>query len=177
MRFSARKFVSAWLAPSPLIYILNSISLVFPLSLMHPDVHVHQQQQGELPISSIPPVGSACIALVLPTPRMQSQIHELAKSLPPPRKQNTACDACRSGSRSSLVVRSHFLHRSRKVKCHRLSGQDKVSSVFRRHDYHSHLPFSVPGNLPCSLLYIWFSLMITASTVYPKTTLARKFAL
>ncbi|KAJ7600995.1 hypothetical protein C8J56DRAFT_911818 [Mycena floridula] len=47
--------------------------------------------------------------LVLPTPSMQNQIHELAKTLPPPRKQNTACDACRS----------------RKVKCHRLPGQDK----------------------------------------------------
>ncbi|KAF8194249.1 hypothetical protein BJ912DRAFT_1021497 [Pholiota molesta] len=40
---------------------------------------------------------------------MQNQIHELAKTLPPPRKQNTACDACRS----------------RKVKCNRLPGQDK----------------------------------------------------
>jgi hypothetical protein len=47
--------------------------------------------------------------LVLPTPSMQSQMHELAKSLPPPRKQNTACDACRS----------------RKVKCHRIPGQEK----------------------------------------------------
>lgn len=48
--------------------------------------------------------------LVLPTPTMQNQIHELAKTLPPPRKQNTACDACRA----------------RKVKCHRVPGQDKV---------------------------------------------------
>ncbi|KAJ6508924.1 hypothetical protein C8R45DRAFT_1208509 [Mycena sanguinolenta] len=49
--------------------------------------------------------------LSLPTPSMQNQIHELAKtSLPPPRKQNTACDACRS----------------RKVKCNRLPGQDKI---------------------------------------------------
>lgn len=31
----------------------------------------------------------------MPTPSMQNQIHELAKTLPPPRKQNTACDACR----------------------------------------------------------------------------------
>ncbi|TFK73576.1 hypothetical protein BDN72DRAFT_814134 [Pluteus cervinus] len=46
---------------------------------------------------------------VLPTPSMQNHIHELAKTLPPPRKQNTACDACRS----------------RKVKCNRLPGQDK----------------------------------------------------
>ncbi|THH27039.1 hypothetical protein EUX98_g7153 [Antrodiella citrinella] len=29
------------------------------------------------------------------TPSIQNQIHELAKTLPPPRKQNTACDACR----------------------------------------------------------------------------------
>ncbi|KAJ7095959.1 hypothetical protein B0H15DRAFT_82387 [Mycena belliarum] len=47
--------------------------------------------------------------LSLPTPSMQNQMHELAKTLPPPRKQNTACDACRS----------------RKVKCNRLPGQDK----------------------------------------------------
>ncbi|KAI0632440.1 hypothetical protein C8Q77DRAFT_924437 [Trametes polyzona] len=40
---------------------------------------------------------------------MQNQIHELAKTLPPPRKQNTACDACRA----------------RKVKCNQLPGQDK----------------------------------------------------
>ncbi|KAG8214469.1 hypothetical protein J3R82DRAFT_9522 [Butyriboletus roseoflavus] len=51
-----------------------------------------------------PPVG-----LVLPTQLVQNQIHELAKTLPPPRKQNTACDACRS----------------RKVKCNRLPGQEK----------------------------------------------------
>nr|GAT58784.1 predicted protein [Mycena chlorophos] len=48
--------------------------------------------------------------LALPSHSMQSQMHELAKTLPPPRKQNTACDACRS----------------RKVKCNRLPGQDKV---------------------------------------------------
>lgn len=47
--------------------------------------------------------------LALPTPSMQNQIHELAKTLPPPRKQNTACDACRA----------------RKVKCNRLPGQEK----------------------------------------------------
>ncbi|KAH6912531.1 hypothetical protein BKA70DRAFT_765503 [Coprinopsis sp. MPI-PUGE-AT-0042] len=47
--------------------------------------------------------------LVLPTASFQNQIHELAKTLPPPRKQNTACDACRS----------------RKVKCNKLPGQDK----------------------------------------------------
>uniref|UniRef100_A0A8H8CMA0 Zn(2)-C6 fungal-type domain-containing protein n=1 Tax=Psilocybe cubensis TaxID=181762 RepID=A0A8H8CMA0_PSICU len=60
---------------------------------MQHDIHYPNQQQG----------------LVLPTPSMQNQIHELAKTLPPPRKQNTACDACRA----------------RKVKCNRLPGQDK----------------------------------------------------
>ncbi|KAH8824974.1 hypothetical protein DL96DRAFT_1817587 [Flagelloscypha sp. PMI_526] len=40
---------------------------------------------------------------------MQNYAHELAKTLPPPRKQNTACDACRA----------------RKVKCHRIAGQEK----------------------------------------------------
>ncbi|KAI0755265.1 hypothetical protein C8Q80DRAFT_1216974 [Daedaleopsis nitida] len=44
-----------------------------------------------------------------PSPTMQNQIHELAKTLPPPRKQNTACDACRA----------------RKVKCNQIPGQDK----------------------------------------------------
>ncbi|KAF8490785.1 hypothetical protein F5888DRAFT_1620637 [Russula emetica] len=48
-------------------------------------------------------------ALSLPSPSVQNQIHELAKTLPPPRKQNIACDACRQ----------------RKVKCHQLSGQPK----------------------------------------------------
>ncbi|KAH9933240.1 uncharacterized protein BXZ73DRAFT_46460, partial [Epithele typhae] len=43
------------------------------------------------------------------SPTMQNQIHELAKTLPPPRKQNTACDACRA----------------RKVKCNQIPGQEK----------------------------------------------------
>ncbi|KAI9465043.1 hypothetical protein BJY52DRAFT_1114446 [Lactarius psammicola] len=48
-------------------------------------------------------------AIALPSPSVQNQIHELAKTLPPPRKQNIACDACRQ----------------RKVKCHQLPGQPK----------------------------------------------------
>ncbi|EJC98863.1 uncharacterized protein FOMMEDRAFT_95450 [Fomitiporia mediterranea MF3/22] len=39
----------------------------------------------------------------------QNHIHELAKTLPPPRRQNVACDACRT----------------RKVRCTQLPGQDK----------------------------------------------------
>ncbi|KAJ7857696.1 hypothetical protein B0H14DRAFT_2352091, partial [Mycena olivaceomarginata] len=53
--------------------------------------------------------------LSLPTPSMQNQMHELAiKALPPPRKQNTACDACRS----------------RKVRCNRLPGNEKASKSY-----------------------------------------------
>ena len=39
---------------------------------------------------------SPATAFNFSSPSMQNQIHELAKTLPPPRKQNTACDACRS---------------------------------------------------------------------------------
>lgn len=70
--------------------------------------------------------------LSLPNQFMQNHIHELAKSLPvpppAPRKQNTACDACRSVDR--LMFRPFFflMHvvRSRKVRCNRIPGQDKV---------------------------------------------------
>ncbi|KAH9038222.1 hypothetical protein EDB85DRAFT_1934135 [Lactarius pseudohatsudake] len=41
-------------------------------------------------------------AIALPSPSAQNQIHELAKTLPPPRKQNIACDACRYAHLSSL---------------------------------------------------------------------------
>ncbi|KAF9468560.1 hypothetical protein BDZ94DRAFT_1245690 [Collybia nuda] len=63
-----------------------------------------------LTISDSPQESSPQTVFALPTQSMQNQIHELAKTLPPPRKQNTACDACRS----------------RKVKCNRLPGQEKV---------------------------------------------------
>ncbi|KAI1794863.1 hypothetical protein LXA43DRAFT_994625 [Ganoderma leucocontextum] len=53
--------------------------------------------------------GSSSQSFNFSSPSMQNQIHELAKTLPPPRKQNTACDACRA----------------RKVKCNQLPGQDK----------------------------------------------------
>ncbi|KAJ7134442.1 hypothetical protein C8R44DRAFT_770486 [Mycena epipterygia] len=66
-------------------------------------------QQHDFPSPSEPSSSVAQPGLLLPTPSMQNQMHELAKTLPPPRKQNTACDACRS----------------RKVKCNRLPGQDK----------------------------------------------------
>ncbi|TFK40606.1 hypothetical protein BDQ12DRAFT_679740 [Crucibulum laeve] len=66
-------------------------------------------QQDHIFPSQDPASPSAQPGLVLPSPSIQNHIHELAKTLPPPRKQNTACDACRS----------------RKVKCNRLPGQDK----------------------------------------------------
>ena len=76
-------------------------------------------------------------ALSLPSPSVQNQIHELAKTLPPPRKQNIACDACRCARISSLVIIHSLIphrlasrcrppYRQRKVKCHQLPGQPKV---------------------------------------------------
>ncbi|EDR13813.1 uncharacterized protein LACBIDRAFT_309226 [Laccaria bicolor S238N-H82] len=58
---------------------------------------------------------------------MQNQIHELAKTLPPPRKQNTACDACRT----------------RKVKCNRFPGQDKCQHCLSK-------------NYPCTSVFRHF---------------------
>jgi len=70
-------------------------------------------------------------ALSLPSPSVQNQIHELAKTLPPPRKQNIACDACRYARIYPLVLLprhllSRALNRQRKVKCHQLPGQPKA---------------------------------------------------
>jgi len=65
---------------------------------------------------------------------MQNHIHELAKSLPvpqpAPRKQNTACDACRLADQC-IVCLAFLIHivRSRKVKCNRIPGQDKVPHI------------------------------------------------
>ena len=50
-------------------------------------------------------------AVALPSPAVQNQIHELAKTLPPPRKQNIACDACRY---------AHFLYPIPLFTAHRL---------------------------------------------------------
>ncbi|KAL1950745.1 hypothetical protein VTO73DRAFT_5869 [Trametes versicolor] len=57
------------------------------------------------------------------SPTMQNQIHELAKTLPPPRKQNTACDACRA----------------RKVKCNQVPGQDKCQHCLSKNYPCTHL--------------------------------------
>jgi hypothetical protein len=75
-------------------------------------------------------------ALSLPSPSVQNQIHELAKTLPLPRKQNIACDACRCAANSYyplITLIPHYLpslsrapNRQRKVKCHQLPGQPKV---------------------------------------------------
>ena len=63
-------------------------------------------------------------ALSLPSASVQNQIHELAKTLPPPRKQNIACDACRCALIHSLITRSR-LHRSSP----RQAEESKVQSV------------------------------------------------
>jgi hypothetical protein len=94
------------------------------------------------------------IGLILPTPSMQNQIHELAKTLPPPRKQNTACDACRF-VRTFKVVNTCIIHnfiRSRKVKCNRFPGQEKVFilnvlSVYLHTHFLSLLSSLVPGDI------------------------------
>ncbi|KAL0960646.1 hypothetical protein HGRIS_005674 [Hohenbuehelia grisea] len=44
--------------------------------------------------------------LALPNQSFQNQIHELAKTLPPPRKQNTACDACSDSAFGGVPPRS-----------------------------------------------------------------------
>ena len=69
---------------------------------MQHDIHYQRSAHMSHPQSQFAPNAIAFGAppspapgLVLPTPSMQNQIHELAKTLPPPRKQNTACDACR----------------------------------------------------------------------------------
>ncbi|CCM05930.1 uncharacterized protein FIBRA_08169 [Fibroporia radiculosa] len=72
-----------------------------------------------LPFSAHSP--PTATAFNLTTTTMQNQIHELAKTLPPPRKQNTACDACRSVPLPPAPTQ----RRSRKVKCNQLPGQDK----------------------------------------------------
>ncbi|KXN88208.1 hypothetical protein AN958_07667 [Leucoagaricus sp. SymC.cos] len=78
------------------------------------------QPSTYIPPSSTPRLNPDLVSpldLSLPNQSMQNHIHELAKSLPvpqAPRKQNTACDACRS----------------RKVKCNRIPGQEKCQVLF-----------------------------------------------
>lgn len=88
---------------------------------------------------------------------MQNQMHELAKTLPPPRKQNTACDACRS----------------RKVKCNRLPGLDKVRLRRLFIELIAHDLRLVSGNL-AHLSYPGRCIhLLVYSTVYPRTIHAR----
>ena len=102
---SLTRFAFAWPEESiPCIYTSPSIISSSPSLPIH-------GPQYPLPRPSSPPapparsgtvhslwpssLSNAHKGLVLPTQSVQNQIHELAKSLPPPRKQNTACDACR----------------------------------------------------------------------------------
>jgi hypothetical protein len=98
-------------------------------------------------------------ALSLPSPSVQNQIHELAKTLPPPRKQNIACDACRCALNPLSLVSFHSLipqrlaslsrppHRQRKVKCHQLPGQLKARPLPSTPRCPS---LTVPGAFPVS---------------------------
>ncbi|KAH9955162.1 hypothetical protein BC827DRAFT_1238625 [Russula dissimulans] len=66
-------------------------------------------------------------ALSLPSPSVQNQIHELAKTLPPPRKQNIACDACRQ--RKHCMVKNYpCTHHAQQAT----SEKKRVSTVNRR---------------------------------------------
>lgn len=71
------------LQPSPSWFLWSAISL---------SLSIHSSYSP-----TFPP------ALALPSQSAQSHMHELAKTLPPPRKQNTACDACRSGALPFLL--------------------------------------------------------------------------
>jgi len=100
--------------------------------------------------------------LSLPNQSMQNHIHELAKSLPvpqpAPRKQNTACDACRLADQCILCP-AFLIHvvRSRKVKCNRIPGQDKVlhiSYVSQPSTYHFWASYSAKSVLTPAMFTI-----------------------
>lgn len=61
-------------------------------------------------------------AIGLPTHSQQSYMHELAKTLPPPRRQNVACDACRSVfnllSPFNLITHTSFLSKVSQGQMH-----------------------------------------------------------
>ena len=102
--------LSRLLPPAPSLSLPPSITTASPAQAMdHPDqsdASGSASQCACLPPCLQPPARSDCPpAFNFSSPTMQNQIHELAKTLPPPRKQNTACDACRSVSVSTSVCR------------------------------------------------------------------------
>ena len=90
-------------------------------------------------------------ALALPSQSAQSHMHELAKTLPPPRKQNTACDACRFAALPSFFTP---LTASLQLPEHeRSSAIESPATIelvvdFCFHPSHTQLPTQVPGRLP-----------------------------
>src|SRR6266702_7768789 len=101
-------------------------------------VRINPPPRARSQLTMVPSSLSHNQAIALPTPSVQNQIHDLSKTLPPPRKQNIACDACRYAHLSSLshvplftadLLVAHARtasDRQRKVKCHQLPGQPKV---------------------------------------------------
>jgi hypothetical protein len=81
-------------------------------------------------------------ALALPPSAVQNQIHELAKTLPPPRKQNIACDACRYAHllcTISLFTAHHLVAHAHTV----LTGREK-SNVTSSLDSKRYRPLVTP---------------------------------
>lgn len=80
-----------------------------------PSLSGHHQQSLRFPFVLCRTVPDSFFSsdLSLPNQFMQNHIHELAKSLPvpppAPRKQNTACDACRSVDRLMFCPFFYFL--------------------------------------------------------------------
>ena len=108
--------------------------------------------------------------LILPTQLVQNQIHELAKTLPPPRKQNTACDACRFVPALARSPLSHSPQISQgQVQPHPRPGKGASMCPLA---LAAHTPFissarSVQSPFPS------LTISSPASIVSPKTTPAR----
>ena len=81
-------------------------------------------------------------ALSLPSPSVQNQIHELAKTLPPPRKQNIACDACRCAM--IYLLASSMFHPLTPPTPTRQAEESKVPSAAWTTESVSSLSFITP---------------------------------
>ncbi|EPQ50998.1 hypothetical protein GLOTRDRAFT_118074 [Gloeophyllum trabeum ATCC 11539] len=98
---------------------------------------------------------------------MQNQIHELAKTLPPPRKQNTACDACRCAvphdeSKVQSLARtrqgSHYSQQATSEKKRSTGGQRRPRAISTSHSSGS------PSNLPTPSPFQAFNAVVNTHT-------------